>query len=149
MSKSIALGLLMQCISAVGYLAIVNVTSIRSEAFRTGIMILFASVAALIVTGFTVATGRQELSAIQAREYLLIAVGSVMVMFVAQALFFYGVRLSNMTTMTLTLLALPFITLLLEVLLGRIELSSLGWRELLGFALISAGYVIYVARPQP
>ena len=34
MSKGIMLGMLMQCISATGYLVIVNVTSIKSELFR-------------------------------------------------------------------------------------------------------------------
>lgn len=149
MPKGILLGLLMQCISAVGYLVITGVTSIKSEWFRTGLMILLASVVALLVTGYVVFSGQQQLSAISAREYIYIAIGSVMVMFVAQALFFFGVQLSNMTTMTLTLLALPFITLLLELSLGRIKVSSLGLYDLIGFALISIGYVIYMSKPQP
>ena len=148
MSKGIVLGLLMQCISAVGYLVIVGVTSIKSEFFRTGLMILFASVVALVVTGYTVFSGQQQLSAIQIREYIYIAIGSVMVMFVAQTLFFFGVQLSNMTTITLTLLALPFITLLLELILGRIKVSSLGLYDLIGFGLISVGYVVYASKPQ-
>jgi drug/metabolite transporter (DMT)-like permease len=148
MSKGIMLGLLMQCMSAVGYLVIVGVPSIKSEWFRTGLMIISASVVALIVTGYVVFSGQQQLSAIQAREYIYIAIGSVMVMFVAQALFFFGVQLSNMTTMTLTLLALPFITLILELILGRVKLSSLGIYDLIGFALISIGYVIYISKPQ-
>jgi len=52
MAKGILLGILLQCISAVGYLVIVNVTSIKSELFRTGLMICFASVVALVVTGY-------------------------------------------------------------------------------------------------
>lgn len=147
MLKGIMLGLLMQCISAVGYLAIIDVTSIKSEWFRTGLMILSASVIALLVTGYTVFSGQQQLSAIQAREYIYIAIGAVMVMFVAQTLFFFGVQLSNMTTMTLTLLALPFITLFLELILGRIKWSSLGMYDLVGFVLISVGYVVYVSKP--
>lgn len=70
MSKGIMLGLLMQFISAVGYLVIVGVTSIKSEWFRTGLMILSASVVALLVTGYTVFSGQQQLSAIPAREYI-------------------------------------------------------------------------------
>ena len=54
MSNGLALGLLMQCISAVGYLIITIVTSIRNELFRTGLMMLFASAVAVIVTGYTV-----------------------------------------------------------------------------------------------
>ena len=53
-----------------------------------------------------------------------------------------------MTTMTLTMLALPFITLLLELMLGRIKVSSLGMYDLIGFALISVGYVVYMSKPQ-
>ena len=64
MVKGILLGILMQCISAVGYLVIVNVTSINSELFRTGLMICFAGVVALVVTGYTVISGQQRLSAI-------------------------------------------------------------------------------------
>ena len=36
----------MQCISVVGYLVIANVTSIKSEVFRTGLMIAFAGIVA-------------------------------------------------------------------------------------------------------
>ena len=148
MSKGILLGILMQFISATGYLVIVNVTSIKSEWFRTGLMICCAGIVALIVTGSMVFSGRQQLSAILPREYLIIAVGSIMVMFVAQLLFFLGVRVSNMTTMALTLLAFPFISLILEIVLGRIALSSLGIRHLIGFALIVVGYVVYASKPE-
>lgn len=149
MARGIMLGLLMQCMSAVGYLLIVGVTSIRTEWFRTSLMILPASLVALIVTVYMVSSGQQQLSALQLRDYLTIAIGSIMVMFVAQALFFFGVQLSNMTTMTLTLLALPFITLLLELLLGRIKLSSLGIYDLIGFLLITLGYTVFVSKPPP
>ncbi len=149
MSKGIMLGLLMQCMSAVGYLIIMGVTSIKSEWFRTGLMIISASLVALIVTSYTVVSGQQKLLAIQAREYIYIAIGSIMVMFVAQALFFFGVQISNMTTMALTLLAFPFISLILELVLGRIKVSSLGVYDLIGFVLIAAGYVVYISKPQP
>lgn len=149
MAKGIMLGLLMQCMSAVGYLVIVGVTSIKSEWFRTSLMIVPASIVALAVLVYTVSSGQQQLSAIQTKEYLYIAIGSVMVMFVAQALFFFGVQLSTMTTMTLTLLALPFITLLLEIILGRIKVSSLGLYDLIGFVLITIGYAVFVSKPLP
>lgn len=149
MAKGILLGIILQCISVVGYLVIVNVTSITSELFRTGLMICFAGVVALLVTGYTVVSGQQQLSAIQPQEYVYIAIGSIMVMFVAQAIYFYGVRVSNMTTMALTMLAFPFISLILEVLLGRIKLSSLGIYDLAGFVLVVAGYVIFVSKPLP
>lgn len=148
MSKGLMLGILMQIISAVGYLVIVNVTSIKSEWFRTGLMICCAGGVAICVTGYMVFSGKQQLSAILPREYLLIAIGSIMVMFVAQFLFFLGVRVSNMTTMALTLLAFPFISLVLEIILGRISLSTLGIRDLIGLALIVVGYVVYVTKPE-
>jgi drug/metabolite transporter (DMT)-like permease len=149
MVKSILLGILMQSISAVGYLVIVNVTSIKSELFRTGLMICFAGVVALIVTGYAVISGRQQLPAIQAKEYVYIAVGSIMVMFVAQTVYFIGVQAANMTTMAYTMLAFPFISLILELVLGRVKLSSLGIHDLVGFALLVAGYVVIVSKPQP
>ena len=149
MAKGILLGILMQSISAVGYLVIVNVTSIKSELFRTGLMICFASVVALIVTGYTVFSGQQQLSAIQTKEYVYVAVGSIMVMFVAQVIYFLGVQASNMTTMAYTMLAFPIISLILELVLGRVKLSSLGIRDLAGFALLVAGYVVIVSKPQP
>jgi drug/metabolite transporter (DMT)-like permease len=148
MLKGVLLGLLMQCISAVGYLAMVGVGSIKSEWLRTSLMIVPACIIALVVIAYTAASG-QQLSAIQPREYLVITVGSVMVMFVAQAIFFFGVRLSSLTTMTLTLLALPFITLALELFVGRIKPSSLGLRDLLSFVLITLGYAVYVSKPSP
>jgi hypothetical protein len=148
MSKGIMLGLLMQCISAVGYLVIVNVTSIKSELFRTGLMICFASVVAFAVTGYAVFSGQQELSAIQPREYIIIGIGSIMVMFVAQLIFFLGVQVSNVTTMALTLLAFPIISLILEIIVGMVELSSLGIYDRVGFMLMVAGYVVYISKPQ-
>ena len=149
MVKGILLGILLQCVSAVGYLVIVSVTSIKSELFRTGLMICFAGIVALIVTGYTVASGQQQPAAVQPKEYVYIAVGSIMVMFVAQAIYFYGVQASNMTTMALTMLAFPFISLILELILGRIKLSSLGASDLAGFALVVAGYIIFVSKPMP
>jgi hypothetical protein len=149
MAKGILLGILLQTISATGYLVIVNVTSIKSELFRTGAMICFAGVVALIVTGYTVISGQQQLSAIQTKEYVIIAVGSIMVMFVAQVVYFYGVQASNMTTMAYTMLAFPVISLVLELVLGRVKLSSLGTHDLAGFALLVAGYAVIVSKPQP
>jgi hypothetical protein len=75
-----------------------------------------------------------------------VPIGSIMVMFVAQAIFFFGVRVSNMTTMALTMLAFPFISLILELVVGRVKLSSLGIYDLAGFALVAAGYVIFVSK---
>ncbi len=149
MAKGILLGILMQSISAVGYLVIVNVTSIKSELFRTGLMICFAGVVALIVTGYAVISGQQQLSAIQTKEYVYVAIGSIMVMFVAQTIYFFGVQVSNMTTMAYTMLAFPFISLILELVLGRVKLSSLGIYDLAGFALMVAGYVVFLSKPLP
>jgi drug/metabolite transporter (DMT)-like permease len=147
--KGILLGILMQTISAVGYLVIVNVTSIKNEWFRSGLMICFASVVALIVTAYTVFSGRQQLSAIKPQEYVYIAIGSIIVMFVAQVVYFVGVQASNMTTMSYTMLAFPIISLVLELTLGRVKLSSLGIHDLAGFALLVAGYVVIMSKPQP
>ena len=147
MFKGIMLGLLMQCMSAIGYLILVGVPSIRSEWFRTSLMILSASLVAIVVAGYVVISGQQQLSEISIGQYIIMALGSIMVMFVAQALFFFGVQASNMTTISLTLLAFPFISLALELILGRVEWSSLGMYELVGFALIAAGYAVYVSKP--
>jgi len=114
MSKGILLGILLQCISATGYLVIINVTSIKSELFRTGLMICFASIVALIIMVYTVFSGQQQLSAIQPKEYVYITIGSIMVMFIAQTIFFLGVQVSNMTTMAFPMLAFPIISLILK-----------------------------------
>ena len=147
MFKGILLGLLMQCMSAIGYLMLVEVSSIKSEWFRTSLMILSASLVALVVAGYTVISCQQQLSAISIGQYVIIALGSIMVMFVAQALFFFGVQASNITTISLTLLAFPFISLALELILGRVKWSSLGIHELAGFTLIAVGYVVFVSKP--
>jgi drug/metabolite transporter (DMT)-like permease len=148
MVKGILLGILMQLVSAVGYLVIVNVTSIKNEWFRSGLMICFASVVALIVTGYMVISGQQQLSAIKPKEYVYIAVGSVVVMFLAQVVYFLGVQASNMTIMSYTMLAFPVISLILELVLGRVKLSSLGIHDLAGFALLVAGYIVIMSKPQ-
>ena len=147
MTKGILLGILLQCISATGYLVIVNVTSIKSELFRTSLMILFASIVALFFLVYTVKTGQQKLTDIQTKDYLIIAVGSIMVMFVAQLIFFFGVDEANMTTMAYTMLAFPIISLILELIVGRVKLTSLGLYDLIGFVLMVAGYVVFVSKP--
>lgn len=149
MSKGLLLGILLQCISATGYLVIVNVTSIKSELFRTGLMIFFAGIVALIVLVYTVFSGQQDLSAIQPKEYVTIAIGSIMVMFVAQVIYFFGVQASNITTMSYTMLAFPIISLILELVLGRVKLSSLGIYDFAGFALMVAGYLVFLSKPMP
>ncbi len=149
MSKGILLGILLQCISATGYMVIVNVTSIKNEWFRTGLMIFFAGIVALIVAGYTVISGQQQLSAIQPKEYVYIAIGSIMVMFVAQVIFFFGVKISSMTTMAYTMLAFPIISLILELILGRVKPSSLGLYALVGFILMATGYGVFVSKPLP
>ena len=130
-------------------MVIVNVTSIKSEWFRTGLMIVFAGTVALIVAGYTVISGKQELSAIQPKEYIYIAIGSIMVMFVAQVIFFFGVKVSSMTTMAHTMLAFPIISLILELILGRVKFSSLGLYDLVGFILMATGYLVFVSKPLP
>jgi hypothetical protein len=54
-----------------------------------------------------------------------------------------------MTTMAYTTLAFPIISLALELVLGRVKLSSLGIHDLAGFALLVAGYVVIMSKPQP
>ena len=46
-------------------------------------------------------------------------------------------------------LAFPIISLILALVLGRVKLSSLGIRDLAGFALLVAGYVVIMSKPQP
>jgi hypothetical protein len=130
-------------------MVIVNVTSIKNEWFRTGLMIFFAGIVALIVAGYTVISGQQQLSAIQPKEYIYIAIGSIMVMFVAQVIFFVGVQVSSMTTMAYTMLAFPIISLILELILGRVKFSSLGLYDLVGFILMATGYLVFVSKPLP
>jgi hypothetical protein len=143
------LGILMQCIFVVGYLVIANVISIKSEVFRTGLMVVFAGVVALIAMGYTVFSGQQRLAAIRAQDYVYIAIGSILVMFVAQVIYFSWVQATSLTTLAYTMLAFPIISLIAELILGRVKLSSLGVHDLAGFALLVAGYVITVSKPLP
>jgi drug/metabolite transporter (DMT)-like permease len=147
MLRGVTLGILVQCISVVGYLMIANVTSIKSEVFRTGLMIAFAGIVALIAMGYTVLSGQQRLAAVRARDYVYIAIGSILVMFVAQVIYFFGVQATSLTTLAYTMLAFPIISLIAELLLGRVKLSSLGVHDLVGFALLVAGYVAIVSKP--
>ena len=103
--------------------------------------------AASIVMGYTVFSGQQQLSEIQTKEYVYIAIGLIMVMFVAQAIYFFGVKVTNMTPMAHKLLAFPIISLILEMILGRVNLSSLGIYALIGFARMVADYVVLKSKP--
>jgi hypothetical protein len=51
--------------------------------------------------------------------------------------------------MAYTLLAFPIISLILELALGRVKLSSLGIYDLAGFALMASGYVVIISKPVP
>ena len=110
-------------------------------------MILFASIVAIIFLVYSVKSGQQNLTDIQPKDYLIIGVGSIMVMFVAQLIFFFGVDEANMTTMAYTMLAFPIISLILELIVGRVKLTSLGIYDLIGFVLMVAGYVVFVSKP--
>jgi hypothetical protein len=46
------------------------------------------------------------------------------------------------------MLAFPVVSLVLELILGRIKLSSLGIHDWAGFVLLVAGYVVIVSKPQ-
>jgi len=107
MLKGILLGLLTQALSAVGYLLIANVASIKTETFRTSLMIAVSGIVAVAVGGYQVATKSESLSALSAKDVALIAVSSIMVMFVAQLIFFVGLRAASLTTMSYTMLAYP------------------------------------------
>jgi drug/metabolite transporter (DMT)-like permease len=73
---------------------------------------------------------------------------SIMVMFVAQVIYFFGVQASNMTIVSYTMLAFPVVSLVFELILGRVRLSSLGMYDLGGCALLVAGYVVIMSKPQ-
>ena len=47
------------------------------------------------------------------------------------------------------MLAFPIISLIAELILGRVKFSSLGVHDLVGFALLVAGYVVTVSKPLP
>ncbi len=55
------------------------------------------------------------------KEYITIAIGSIMVMFFAQVVFFFAVKSSSMTTISYTVLAFPIISLILEIIVGRVN----------------------------
>jgi len=146
MLKGILLGVVVQVISAVGYLLIANVTSIKTETFRTSLMIAISGIVAIVVGGYQIATRSESLSAISTKDVVLTAVGSIMVMFIAQVIFFVGLNASSLTTMSYTMLAYPFVSLALELAIGRVKPSSLGWRDLAGLLLMIGGYVVMVSK---
>ena len=70
-------------------------------------------------------------------------------MFVAQVIYFLGVQATSLTTLAYTMLAFPIVSLIAELVLGRVKLSSLGVHDLVGFALLVAGHVVIVSKPLP
>ena len=102
-------------------------------------MVVFAGVVALIAIGYTVVSGQQRLAAIRAREYIYIVIGLILVMLVAQVIYFFGVQATSLTTLAYTMLAFPIISLIAELILGRVKLSlSRSWAALHSYAHISA-----------
>ena len=68
---------------------------------------------------------------------------------VARVIYFLGVQATSLTTLAYTMLAFPVISLIAELVLGRVKPASLGVHDLVGFALLVAGYVVTVSKPLP
>jgi hypothetical protein len=104
-------------------------------------------VVALVVAAYLILSGSERLS-LNTKDVFYLALGSVLVMVVAQTVWFVGLSASSMTAMTYTMLAYPIIALVLELAVGRMRLSALTWRDLVGFGLLAAGYVVLISKRQ-
>ena len=147
MSRGIVLGISAQLLSAVGYLFIVRVVAIKSELLRACLVICISAAVALVIVAYLILSGSERLS-LNTRDVLYLALGSVLVMIVAQTVWFVGLSASSMTAMTYTMLAYPIIAMILELAIGRMKLSALTWRDLVGFGLLAVGYVVLISKKQ-
>lgn len=146
MAKGIVLGLLTQVVSAIGMVFIANVTTIKNDVLKASLTLCFGGVVALGIATYLFLSGTEPLSLFGSKDMLYLAIGSMIAFPVGHILYMAGLSASNVTTMAYTALAFPVVSLILELVLGRIKLTALTVHDWVGFALLVAGYVIMISK---
>jgi len=146
MSRGIVLGLLCQVVGAVGFILVMGVTSVKSALMRTCLTLGASGLVALGIAGYLFLSGKEQPPRLVRRDILSFVLGSVLALVVGHVLYFKGLALTNVTTMAYTTLAYPIVSLVLELVLGRVKPSALTLHDLAGFGLMAAGYVIIMSK---
>lgn len=146
MAKGIVLGLLTQVVFAIGMVFIASATAVKNEVLKACLTLCFAGIVGSGIVAFLFLSGTEPLSVLGSKDVRYIAIGSAIAFPIGRILYMTGLSASNVTTMAYTALAFPIVSLILEVVLGRIKLTSLTIYDWGGLVLLIAGYVIMVSK---
>jgi len=148
MVKGLVLGLVFQVVVAVGWTLIGNITDIKSDLFKTMLILCVGGVIAVAVVLYLQLSGRSQLVTLSGRVILFLILGSILILVVGEFLYVAGLSASNLTTMALTALAYPIVALVLDLVLRRVALSSFTLRDFVGIGLSVMGFILLVYRGQ-
>jgi len=146
MVKGLVLGLVFQVVVAVGWTLIGNITDIKSDLFKTMLILCVGGVIAVAVVLYLQVSGRSQLVTLSGRDILFLVLGSTLALVVGEFLYVVGLSASNLTTMALTALAYPIVALVLDLVLRRVALSSFTLRDFVGIGLSVMGFILLVYR---
>lgn len=146
MIKGLILGLVAQAVVAVGFTLIGSVKGIKSDLFKTMLILCTGGVIAAVATFYLQASGHSQLVALSGSDILFLILGSILILVVGEFLYIAGLSASNLTTMSFTVLAYPIAALALDLMLRRITLSSFTVRDILGIGLSVIGFILLVKK---
>lgn len=146
MIKGLILGLVAQAVVAVGFTLIGSVKGIKSDLFKTMLILCTGSVIAAVAIFYLQASGHIQLVALSGSDILFLILGSILILVVGEFLYIAGLSASNLTTMSFTVLAYPIAALALDLMLRRITLSSFTVRDILGIGLSVIGFILLVKK---
>lgn len=149
MAKGLVYGLLYNIVVAIGLFLVAETRAIHGPVMKSSLMLLVGGIVSVPIVAAIVVTEHASVSELlfqNIRTVVHIGIGAVLVLVVGEALYISGLAASNLTTMALAALTYPGIVLILEVATKRLDPRSLGFREVLGFALLSVGFILLTVR---
>jgi drug/metabolite transporter (DMT)-like permease len=142
MSKGIVLGMLYNVVVAIGFVLIGSVTTVKHDVFKACLMLCIAGSIALGMSIYFLLSGKVSMTSLDTQSLLYLALGSVLVLVVGDALYVTGLSASNATTLGYAALAYPAVTLIIEVFAKRISIHDLTLKDLLGFLFLAIGFLL-------
>lgn len=143
MLKGILFGLIAQVAFAIGFVFISQVTQIQNQLLKACLNLCISAVFTCAVVGYFYFVNAENLTVLSRKSLWLLGIGSLLVLVVGDTFFIAGISASNVNTVAYTSLARPAIALLLEFILGKVTLTL---RDLIGFVLLAAGFIVISTR---
>jgi len=144
MGRGILLGLAAQVAFALGFVSINQASSVKNQILTTSVVLCFAGSVAVVFIAYFVLIGDGNLKSIELRQWVYLGVGSLLALVIGELFFIWGMAASNVTTVGYTALAYPVIALTIEWVQGKVSVT---WRDMVGFLLLAAGFVLVSSKP--